>query len=238
MIFGAIVAGGVGNRMNLSGLPKQFLPLGESKKPVIIHTLEKFLMCDKFDYIYLGVHKDWTQYAEELIEKYNLKSEKVVVVTGGSDRNATIFNIIDAIEKHHSVNDGDIIVTHDAVRPFLTLRMVEENIAAAKDCGACDTVIPAVDTIVDSKDGKVISAVPNRKYLYQGQTPQSFDIKKLKRLYLDLSEEEKSKMTDACGVFVARNEPVELVMGDTFNIKITTVSDYKIAEAILGGMPE
>ena len=45
-------------------------------------------------------------------------------------------------------------------------------------------------------------------------------------------------MTDACGVFVARNEPVELVLGDTFNIKITTVSDYKIAEAILGGMPE
>lgn len=238
MIFGAIVAGGVGNRMNLSGLPKQFLPLGESKKPVIIHTLEKFLMCDKFDYIYLGVHKDWTQYAEELIEKYNLKSEKIVVVTGGADRNSTIFNIIDAIEKNYEVSDGDIIVTHDAVRPFLTLRMIDENIEAAKNCGACDTVIPAVDTIVESKDGKEITAVPNRKYLYQGQTPQSFGIKKLKKLYLDLSDEEKSNMTDACGVFVARNEPVELVMGDTFNIKITTVSDYKIAEAILGGMPE
>ena len=238
MIFGAIVAGGVGNRMNLSGLPKQFLPLGESKKPIIIHTLEKFLMCDKFDYIYLGVHKDWTQYAEELIEKYGLKNEKVVITPGGADRNSTIFNIISAIEKRGEVRDGDIIVTHDAVRPFLTLRMINENIEAAKNCGACDTVIPAVDTIVESKDGKLITAVPNRKYLYQGQTPQSFDIKKLKKLYLDLSEEEKSQMTDACGVFVARNEPVELVMGDTFNIKITTVSDYKIAEAILGGMPE
>ena len=238
MIFGAIVAGGVGNRMNLSGLPKQFLPLGASKKPVIIHTLEKFLMCDKFDYIYLGVHKDWAQYAEELIEKYNLKSEKIVVVMGGADRNSTIFNIVDDIEKKHKISDGDIIVTHDAVRPFLTLRMINENIEAAKKCGACDTVIPAVDTIVESKSGKEITAVPNRKYLYQGQTPQSFDIKKLKKLYLDLSEEEKSLMTDACGVFVARNEPVELVMGDTFNIKITTVSDYKIAEAILGGMPE
>ncbi|MDO4199924.1 MAG: 2-C-methyl-D-erythritol 4-phosphate cytidylyltransferase [Clostridia bacterium] len=238
MIFGAIVAGGVGNRMNLSGLPKQFLPLGGSKKPIIIHTLEKFLMCEKFDYIYLGVHKDWTQYAEELIEKYNLKSEKIVIVAGGADRNSTIFNIIDAIEKQHGVSDGDVIVTHDAVRPFLTLRMINENIEAAKRCGACDTVIPAVDTIVESKSGKEITAIPNRKYLYQGQTPQSFDIKKLKKLYLDLSDEEKSRMTDACGVFVARNEPVELVMGDTFNMKITTVSDYKIAEAILGGMSE
>ncbi len=238
MIFGAIVAGGVGNRMNLSGLPKQFLPLGSSKKPIIIHTLEKFLMCDQLDYIYLGVHKDWTQYAEELVEKYKLKSEKIIIVAGGVDRNSTIFNIIDAIENRHDVSDEDIIVTHDAVRPFLTLRMISENIDAAKRSGACDTVIPAVDTIVESKSGKVVTNVPNRKYLYQGQTPQSFNIKKLKKLYLDLSDEEKSNMTDACGVFVVRNELVELVMGDTFNIKITTLSDYKIAEAILGGMPE
>ena len=116
--------------------------------------------------------------------------------------------------------------------------MISENIDAAKRSGACDTVIPAVDTIVESKSGKVVTNVPNRKYLYQGQTPQSFNIKKLKKLYLDLSDEEKSNMTDACGVFVVRNELVELVMGDTFNIKITTLSDYKIAEAILGGMPE
>ena len=179
MIFGAIVAGGVGNRMNLSGLPKQFLPLGASKKPVIIHTLEKFLMCDKFDYIYLGVHKDWTQYAGELLAKYGIESEKIIITMGGADRNSTIFNIVDDIEKRHGISDGDIIVTHDAVRPFLTLRMINENIEAAKKCGACDTVIPAVDTIVESKDGKEITAVPNRRYLYQGQTPQSFDINKL-----------------------------------------------------------
>lgn len=238
MIFGAIVAGGVGNRMNLSGLPKQFLPLGKSKKPVIIHTLEKFLMCEKFDYIYLGVHKDWTQYAEELIEKYGLSSEKIVVVEGGKDRNLTILNIINAIEKNHEVGDNDIIVTHDAVRPFLTLKMINENIEAAKICGACDTVIPAVDTIIESKNGDEISSVPNRKYMYQGQTPQSFKMKKLKELYFDLGEEEKAVMTDACSIFIARNEPVKLVMGDTFNIKITTVSDYKIAEAILGEMVE
>lgn len=236
MIYGAIVAGGVGNRMNLSGLPKQFLPLGESKKPIIIHTLEKFLICDKFDYIYLGVHKEWTSYAEELLQKYNINSDKIIITEGGADRNSTIFNIIDAIESSAEINDDDIIVTHDAVRPFLTLRMLEENIVSAKSCDACDTVMPAVDTIIESQNSDFISNVPNRKYMYQGQTPQSFNIKKLKELYFDLSEEEKSILTDTCSIFVARQKPVKLVMGDTFNIKITTVSDYKIAEAILGGM--
>ena len=72
MIFAAIVAGGIGNRMNLSGMPKQFLPLGKSQKPIIIHTLEKFILCEKFDYIYLGVHKEWIDYAEELLKKYTL----------------------------------------------------------------------------------------------------------------------------------------------------------------------
>ncbi len=236
MIYGAIVAGGIGSRMKLSGLPKQFLPLGDSKKPIIIHTLEKFLLSDKLDYIYIGANKDWVSYTDELLEKYNLKSEKVKVVEGGTDRNLTIMNIISAIEKDHNINSDDIIVTHDAVRPFLTLRMIDENIEAAKQCGACDTVVPAVDTIVESKDSDCISSIPNRKYMYQGQTPQSFNVKKLKDLYSDLKDEEKLIMTDACSIFSARNQPIKLVLGDVFNIKITTVGDYKIAEAILGGI--
>ena len=235
MIFGAIVAGGVGNRMNLSGLPKQFLPLGDSEKPILIHTLEKFLICKKLDFIYLGVHKDWVGYAEELLDKYNIDKKRVFVTCGGADRNLTILNIINAIEKNHGKSDEHIIVTHDAVRPFVTLRMINENIEAAKEFGACDTVISAVDTIIESKDGNLISSVPNRSTMYQGQTPQSFKMSELKNLYNDLSDEEKSILTDACKIFVFRNKPVKLVKGDTFNIKITTVSDYKIAQAILGG---
>ncbi len=238
MIFAAIVAGGVGNRMNLSGLPKQFLPLGETGKPIIIHTLEKFLLCDRVDHIYLGIHKDWTGYAEELLAKYGVNTGRVFVVEGGSDRNLTILNIISAIEKNHEKNSEHIIITHDAVRPFVTLRMINENIDAALKCGACDTVIPAVDTIIESTDREYITNVPNRSFMYQGQTPQSFNMTVLKTLYEDLSSEEKNLLTDACKIFVFRNKPVKLVAGDTFNIKITTVSDYKIAEAILGGQHE
>lgn len=235
MIYGAIVAGGVGNRMNLSGLPKQFLPLGKSKKPIIIHTLEKFLLCDRLDYIYLGIHKDWTGYAEELLDKYGIDMKKVFVTEGGADRNLTIMNIIKSIESNHKCSSNDIIVTHDAVRPFVTLKMIEENIDSAIQCGACDTVVSSIDTIIESQDNVYISHIPNRKLMYQGQTPQSFNMMKLKDLYFDLSDEEKNILTDACKIFTFRNQPVKLVKGDTFNIKITTVSDYKIAEAIVGG---
>ena len=73
MIFGAILAGGTGSRMGLTNMPKQFLELGD--KPIIIHTLQKFLLNLKFDVIYLGVHENWTGYMEDLIEKYIVDEE-------------------------------------------------------------------------------------------------------------------------------------------------------------------
>lgn len=232
MIFGAIVAGGVGSRMKISKYPKQFLPLGNSKKPILIHTLEKFILCDKLDAIYIGVHKDWIDYAEELIAKYGLSSEKIVIVEGGKDRNLTIMNIIDAIEEKYGESENHILATHDAVRPFVTLKMIEDSIEAAIECGASDTVISAVDTIVESTNHEFITSIPNRANMYQGQTPQGINMKKFKKLYYDLSEEEKNIMTDACKVFVARNQPVKLVEGDVLNMKITTANDYKIANII------
>ena len=234
MIFAAIVAGGVGSRMNISDMPKQFLPLGN--RPIIIHTLEKFLMCSRFDKIYIGVHPDWVSHMEDLISKYNIDSENIELVNGGTDRNSTIQNIINAIEAKYGEDDSNIIVTHDSVRPFVTLKMIEENIDTAIKYGACDTAVAAVDTIVVSEDGEEISSIPQRKLMYQGQTPQSFKISLLKNLYNDLSNEEKGLLTDACKICVVRNVPVKIVKGDVSNLKITTVSDYKIAQAMLGGV--
>ncbi len=234
MIFAAIVAGGVGSRMNISDMPKQFLPLGN--RPIIIHTLEKFLMCSRFDKIYIGVHPDWVSHMEDLINKYNIDSENIELVNGGTDRNSTIQNIINAIETKYGEDESNIIVTHDSVRPFVTLKMIEENIDTAIKYGACDTAVAAVDTIVVSEDGNEISSIPQRKLMYQGQTPQSFKISLLKNLYNDLSNEEKELLTDACKICVVRDVPVKIVKGDVSNLKITTVSDYKIAQAMLGGV--
>ncbi len=234
MIFGAILAGGTGSRMHMADMPKQFLPLGD--KPIIMHTLEKFLMVDSLEAVYIGVHPDWVNYMNDLVEKYIPESarKRVVSVAGGSDRNGTILKIIEAIEKDNGVSDDNLIVTHDSVRPFVTLRMIEENIEVAKKYGAVDTVVSAVDTIVVSQDGQFISDIPERKYFYQGQTPQTFNINLLKELYGSLSEDEKAILTDACKICVVRNKPVYLVEGSYTNIKVTTPGDYKIAQAMVG----
>ena len=187
MIFGAILAGGVGSRMNIADMPKQFLPLGD--KPIIIHTLEKFMLCSKMDKIYIGVHPSWLLHMEDLIEKFiKVRKDDIIIVAGGGDRNTTIMNIIDKIEEEYGVSEDNYIITHDSVRPFVTLRIIEENIEAAEKYGACDTVVPATDTIVCSENGVEISDIPKREFMYQGQTPQSFKIKLLKDLYNDLSD--------------------------------------------------
>ncbi len=237
MIFGAIVAGGTGTRMKIADMPKQFLPLGKDKKPIIIHTIEKFLTCSKLDCIYVGVHKDWIDYTNELLKKHNINTEerKIFLTEGGENRNLTIINIINNIEKNHGESPDHILVTHDAVRPFLTLKMIEDNIESAQKYGVCDTVTPAIDTIIESTDHDFITDVPARKNLYHGQTPQSFFASEFKNLYNNLSPDEQNNLTDACSVFVRHNKPVKLVHGASFNIKITTVSDYKIAHSIIGG---
>lgn len=235
MIFGAILAGGTGSRMGLTNMPKQFLELGD--KPIIIHTLQKFLLNLRFDVIYLGIHENWTGYMEDLIEKYIVDEEnkkRIKIISGGADRNSTIMNIVEDIEKNYTLNNEDIIVTHDAVRPFITSRILEENIEMSLKYGACDTVIPAIDTIVVSENNKIIKEIPNRQYMYQGQTPQSFKILELKKLYNELSEKEKEILTDACKIFVIKGKEVHLVRGEISNLKITTQEDYKIAQAMIG----
>lgn len=234
MIFGAILAGGVGSRMNISDMPKQFLPLGD--KPIIIHTLEKFILCNQIDEIYVGVHPNWLGHMQDLVEKYiKIHKEHVHIVAGGGDRNSTIMNIIDEIEKNSGVSDEHYIITHDSVRPFVSARIISENIEAVLKYKACDTVIPATDTIVTSYEGEKIADIPNRAWMYQGQTPQSFQISLLKKWYGELKEDEKAILTDACKIGVVRGGHVHLVKGEVSNLKITTVPDYKIAQAMIGG---
>lgn len=230
MIFGAILAGGTGTRMGIDK-PKQFLMLGE--KPIIIHTIEKFLLCERIDEVYVGIHPDWVDYTNDLLNKYSIQNERIILVPGGTDRNGTIFKIVDAIEEKYGEKEDSIIITHDSVRPFVTNRILNDNIDAAIEFGACDTVVEAVDTIVVSEDGKQISEIPNRAKMFQGQTPQSFNMSMLKRLYKELTDEEKSILTDACKICVVRDTLVKLVRGEVSNIKITTVDDMKIAKAMI-----
>ena len=232
MIYAGILAGGTGTRMGISNMPKQFLDLGN--KPIIIHTIEKFLLEPEIEKIVVGVHEDWISHAEDLVEEYiSTFKDRIIIVAGGSDRNTTIENIIKAIDDYKELTDEDIVITHDSVRPFITLRIIKDNIRLAKECDAVDTVVEAVDTIVESTNGEYITNIPNRAHYYQGQTPQSFRCKDFLSLYNSLTSEEKQILTDACKIFVIKGKEVALAKGEYSNIKITTVTDLKIAKSML-----
>ncbi|KZX12822.1 IspD/TarI family cytidylyltransferase [Methanobrevibacter curvatus] len=231
MIFAAILAGGIGNRMGNTKKPKQYLLLGE--KPIIIHTIEKFFVNNKIEKIVVPCSNNWVNHTNDLIRQYIGETEKIVVIKGGNTRNESIMRAVDYLETNYSIDDNNKIITHDAVRPFISHRILEENIKYSKIHDACDTVIPATDTIVNSSNGEFIDSIPNRNKLFQGQTPQSFSLKKLKKLYNELSDDEKETLTDAANIFIKKGEKVFLINGEPLNIKITYTHDLKLANAIL-----
>lgn len=232
MNFAAILAGGKGTRMGNQDKPKQYLPLGG--KPILVHTVGKFLVMPEFEKVIVLAPDAWINSTKDILRKFFGSNEKLLVMRGGSTRNETIMNAVDHIEKNFEIDETSTLVTHDSVRPFVTYRIIKDNIDALRDYEACDTVIPASDTIVESVDGTVISNIPDRSIMYQGQTPQSFRVKTLRKQYDALSESEREILTDACKICVLRNTPVALVRGETFNIKITYPSDLKMAQALLG----
>ncbi len=241
-VYGAVLAGGIGSRMREGTqsaselpdltLPKQFMPVGE--KPILIHSLEIFSKEACFESVMVLCPAEWIQYTEELIEKYlPQESGRVDIVCGGETRNETIMRAIEHIENNAGYSSDTILVTHDAARPFVTGRMIRENIEKVRDGGACDTVVPATDTIVISEDDEFITRIPERRYMYRSQTPQTFRAEDFRSLYGSLTDVEKGKLTDACGLFVMKGEKVHLVMGEESNIKVTYPQDLAIAEALL-----
>ena len=233
MVFAAVFAGGIGSRMGNSDTPKQYLELGG--KPVIIHTVEKFFVNEEIDEILILCPKAWVAHTRDLVAKFLPEGKKITVIAGGATRNGTLENAIEYIESNCETDEDTVIVTHDAVRPFLTHRIICENVEAAKKYGACDTVIPATDTIVASEDGKMISSIPERNKMFQGQTPQSFRLKELERVLSSLTEDEKAILTDACKIFTIKNKDVFMVNGEVFNFKITYPYDLKVAQTLLKG---
>ena len=231
MIFGVVLAGGIGSRMGNVDKPKQYLLVGE--KPIIIHTLERFYVQNEFEKIIVLCPEEWVSHTKNLIKKYMKDTERIVVLRGGDTRNETIMNSLRYIEKEYGLDDDTIVVKHDSVRPFVTQRIIEENIKYAKEYGACDTAVAATDTIVYSQDNVLISDIPDRSKMYQGQTPQTFNALKLKNLYESLTEEEKATLTDAAKIFVMKGEKVHIVDGEVFNIKITYPYDLRVAEALI-----
>lgn len=231
MKFAQILAGGIGSRMGNVGMPKQFLMLGE--KPIIIHTVEKFVLNGSFDAIIVTCPGDWVSHTKDLFSKHPLVKD-VIIIEGGSDRNDSLLQGLNYIDKHFPIDDKAMIVTHDAVRPFVSKKIIDENIAAMAEYDAVDTVIPAVDTIVRVDNGtQEIVEIPVRDAMYQGQTPQTFNVQKLQKTFNTIDDETKQLLSDSCKLMLLAGEKVGVVTGDVSNFKITTPFDMKMACALV-----
>ncbi|MDY2959348.1 MAG: 2-C-methyl-D-erythritol 4-phosphate cytidylyltransferase [Hornefia sp.] len=229
MIFGVILAGGNGNRMGNTDKPKQFLEI--AGKPIIVHTIEKFLCSNKINKIIVLCPEIWKEYTEKLCREY-FADKDIAVISGGDNRNETLMNGINYIEKKYGIDKNTALITHDSVRPFITKTIIEENISYLSGGKICTTAVPSTDTIFISRGGDVVDMALKRKECYQVQTPQSFFAMDFKKCYNELSDDERKQVTDAMGVFILNKYEVSLVAGRNENMKITYLSDLHVAEKI------
>ena len=227
MVVAGIVAGGTGSRMG-ADRPKQMLDL--CGRPVLIRTAEAFARHKEVGHIIIGIHLDWYDEVKSLAEKY--LGSIVTVTKGGSDRNETVLNIIQRAKQFDDVGEETIILTHDAVRPFVSERIIDGSIKAMDKYAICTAAVSATDTIVVSGDGAEVSDFPLRSTMYQVQTPQTFRVGMFEKVYSGLSDKERAEITDVCKLFHRKGYDVGLIEGDRRNIKLTYPDDMAFAEIL------
>lgn len=233
MIFAAMLAGGTGTRMELDK-PKQFEIVGD--KPILAHSIEKFLQVEEIDEIIVSSPEDFIDKTKDLINRYFNNDPRLVVIQGGETRNGTILNSIDYVKSNYGNDEDPILITHDASRIFVTPELIKNSILELENHDAASPAIPAIDVIFESKEKGKLTDIPLRKNLVHSQTPQSFKINKFLEIYQDLSDEEIAKLDEAMILFFLRDGNISLFEGDPRNFKITRKVDLKIAEAYLDEM--
>lgn len=223
MTAAIILMGGSGERFG-SALPKQFHRLAGKK--IYQHTLETFIRSSLFDEVILVCPKPFLSMVSEEIRTYELPS--LHVICGGTTRQESSFLGLSACNPK-----TNLVVIHDAVRPFVSKKILEENIEAAFRFHAVDTCIPSADTIVYSKNQKEIGHIPNRSEYLRGQTPQSFSYTLIFSAHELAKKNGLTNVSDDCRLALESGHPVHIVQGSEDNIKITTELDLFLAEQIL-----
>ncbi|MFC2661555.1 MAG: 2-C-methyl-D-erythritol 4-phosphate cytidylyltransferase [Eubacterium sp.] len=229
--YAAILAGGVGNRMQSATIPKQFLQLGD--RPIIIWTIQKLIRSHAFDYIYVAIHPDWKTYLQKLITNWNVDASSLTIIDGGKERLDSIENVIDAIYAEHPVEAEDKILIHDAVRPFITRSIINDSLEALNQHPAVVAAIPATDTMLWIENGDQVDSMPDRSKLYNGQAPDSFRLPVLEKSLKELTPEQRRVITGTAQICLLNGIPIHTVPGDPVNIKLTSDSDMLIAEGLI-----
>jgi len=222
-----ILAGGVGSRFGLE-IPKQFAKL--TGKSIIEHTIDVFQQHSLIDEICIVIHPEWRWKIEELINVNNFSKVKKVL-SGGQERKDSSLSAIEAysLEENMKIN----LLFHDAVRPFVDMRIIEKCVEGLQHYNAIDVAIPATDTIIEVEN-KIILNIPERSKIMLGQTPQCFKLETIKKAYELANKDKEFKPTDDCGVVkkYLPDEEIYVVEGSIQNIKITHAQDIFMADKL------
>lgn len=207
---------------------KQFTEVGGV--PILLHTLRKFSASPHISEIYIALRNDEIQPFRERLQKEppDLLTKKVELVEGGEHRQQSVANALAAV----TAAPDDIVLVHDAVRPFVTPEIIEEVIHGAEKYGAAIAAMPAVDTVKQverTPEGALITATFPRERVVLAQTPQGFRHHLIRKAF-DEAIADGFTGTDEASLVERSGHPVAVVMGSPRNIKITTPSDMELAE--------
>jgi len=227
MNIAVILAGGTGNRLGMNR-PKQFLKI--AGKTVLEHTVDAFHKNRFIDEIFIVMHSSYVHDAEDMVKKNNWKKVKKIL-NGGSERYESSLAAINACTGKENLN----LIFHDAVRPLVSERIINDVVNALQKHAAVDVAVPAVDTIIALDSSKTyIESIPNRNFLNRGQTPQGFTYDTIKSAYEIALRDPDFMATDDCGV-VRRylpNVPIYVVEGEERNVKLTYPEDIYLLDKL------
>ena len=213
---------GSGRRMGRN-IPKQFLEI--QNKPIFIYTLEKLDSSTLINEIILVVRTEDVDAVKETVEEWGIKKVSSVV-PGGKERQDSVLNGLRILSE-----EVNIVVIHDAVRPFVSVEKIEEVIKVAREKDAAILAIPVKDTIKRGENG-CVEATLNRNFLWSVQTPQAFKTDLIKRAF-EKARKDGIYATDDSSLVERLGYPVYIVKGEEKNIKITSPEDLLIAEVFV-----
>lgn len=210
---------------------KQFTELGGT--PILIHSLRKFAAVPEVSEIFVALRTNEISSFRARLEKEfkDILQKEVQLVEGGEHRQESVANALAAVQ----ANADDLVLVHDAVRPFVTTEIIQEVIRATEKHGAAIAGLPAVDTVKQverTAEGAVITSTLSRERVVMAQTPQGFRYAILKKAF-DEATADGFMGTDEASLIERAGGEVVVVMGSPRNIKITTPSDMELAEFFL-----
>jgi len=226
MNIAIILAGGIGRRID-EAIPKQFIKI--AGKMVIEHTIDVFEQNKNIDEIAIVSNENFIYEIEKLIIK-NKWSKVKKILKGG---NARYLSSLSAIRAYEFYGRDINLIFHDAVRPLVSDRIINDVITALKKFKAVDVAIPSTDTIIKVYDQKIIE-IPDRNSLMRGQTPQGFRYSTIKKAYEKALKDKNLKTTDDCGIIkkYLPSERIFVVNGDDSNMKLTYREDVFLLDKL------